>query len=63
MPDNKNDRETRDRLKADNKDPNEIAHLQNQFPGTDRNTIVDAVKQFGPGRDAVINFLKSKQTN
>lgn len=61
MPDNKNVQDNKEHSKVDSNDPNEVAHFQNKFPAIDRNTIVEAIKLFGPGRDAIMNFLKSKQ--
>ena len=61
MPDNKAVQDRNDRPKVDPQNPIEVAHFQNEFPTIDRNTIIEAIKKFGPGRDAIINFLKCKQ--
>ena len=60
MSDNKNVRDGRDSSKIDVNDPSEVEYVHQQFPNLKHSQIVDAIKEKGPSREAVMNYLKSK---
>ncbi len=60
MSDNKNIHDNRDRSKIDINDPSEVEYVHQQFPGLKHDQIVQAIKEKGPSREAVMNYLKTK---
>ncbi len=60
MSDNKNVRDGRDSAKIDIKDASEVEYVHQQFPNLAHDQIVEAIKQKGPSREAVMNYLKTK---
>jgi len=60
MSDNKNVRDGRDSSKIDSNDPSEIEYVHKQFPNLSHQQILEAIKEKGPSREAVMNYLKTK---
>jgi len=62
MPDNKQIADKRDSSKIDLFDPSEVEYVHQQFPKLKHIQIVEAIKEKGPSREAVMNYLKTKGT-
>ena len=60
MADNKNITSGRDRSTIDLKDPGEVEYVHQQFPNLKHSQVVEAIKEKGPSREAVMNYLKTK---
>lgn len=60
MSDNKNVRDGRDNAKIDINDPSEVEYVHRQFPNLAHDQIIEAIKQKGPSREDVMNYLKTK---
>jgi hypothetical protein len=60
MSDNKNITDKRDSSKIDLFDPSEVEYVHRQFPNLHHSQIVEAIKEKGPSREAVMNYLKTK---
>jgi hypothetical protein len=61
MSDNKTVRDGRDRAKIDVNDPSEVEFVHKQFPNLSHEQIVEAIKEKGPSRQAVMTYLNSKK--
>ena len=59
MSDNKSVQDGRDRSKIDINDASEVEYVHQQFPNLSHSQVVDAIKQKGPSREAVLSYLKS----
>ena len=60
MADNKNITDKRDKVKIDINDTSEVEYVHQQFPRLAHSQIVEAIKEKGPSREAVMNYLKTK---
>lgn len=60
MADNKNITGQRDSAKIDINDASEVEYVHQQFPNLAHTQIVEAIKEKGPSREAVMNYLKTK---
>jgi hypothetical protein len=58
--DNKKMTDQRDRSKIDINDASEVEFVHQQFPNLQHSQIVEAIKEKGPNRENVMNYLKTK---
>ena len=58
--DNKKSTDGRDRSKIDINDQSEVEYVHQQFPKLSHDQVVSAIKEKGPSREAVMNYLKTK---
>ncbi|CAN5244328.1 hypothetical protein BH11BAC5_BH11BAC5_08080 [soil metagenome] len=58
--DNKKIQDGRDRNQIDVNDPAEAEYVHQQFPNLAHEQIVQAIKEKGPSRQAVMNYLQTK---
>jgi hypothetical protein len=59
MADSKQNVGQQDRLRIDLNDPSEIEYVHRQFPELKHEQVVEAIREKGPMREDVINYLKS----
>jgi len=60
MSDNKNITSIQDRIRIDSNDPSEVEYVHSLFPELEHEQIVDAIKEKGPVRKEVMEYLKKK---
>ena len=60
MSDNKTMTDQRDSVKIDIHDPSEVEYVHQQFPNLEHSQIVQAIKEKGPSRKAVMDYLQTK---
>ena len=60
MSDNKNIVSQQDRIRIDINDPSEVEYVHSQFPELEHQQVVDAIKEKGPVRKDVVEYLKTK---
>lgn len=60
MGDNKNITDNRDKNKIDLNDPSEVEYVHQKFPQMKHEEIVNAIKEYGPGRKEVMEYLQGK---
>jgi hypothetical protein len=58
--DNKKVQDGRDRSQVDVNDPSEAEYVHQQFPNLSHEQILIAIKEKGPSRQAVMNYLQTK---
>ena len=58
--DNKKMTDKRDRSKIDIYDPSEVEFVHQQFPALEHAQIVKAIREKGPARTAVMDYLETK---
>ncbi|HWV66022.1 DUF3606 domain-containing protein [Chitinophaga sp.] len=58
MADDKKNVGKQDDIRVDSQDPSEVEYLHQQFPAKTHQQIRDAIKQAGPMRQDIINYLK-----
>ncbi len=58
MADNQDIRDGRDRSKIDLNDPSEVEYVHQQFPRLSHQEVVEAIREKGPSREAVILYLE-----
>ena len=59
MSDNKKTADGRDRTKVDANDKSEVEFVHSLFPHLKHEDVVEAVKQKGPDREAIYDYLKT----
>jgi uncharacterized protein (DUF433 family) len=59
MADNKDLKTQQDKIKVDLNDNNEVEYLHSQFPELEREQIVEAIKEKGPLRKNITEYLKT----
>ena len=59
MADNKTISDERERTKIDANDTSEVEYVHRQFPHLEHREVLDAIKQYGPDREDVIEYLKT----
>ena len=59
MSDNKTMHDGRDSAKIDSNDASEVEYVHRQFPHLEHQQVLDAIKQYGPDRDGVMEYLKT----
>ncbi|HMC99277.1 MAG TPA: DUF3606 domain-containing protein [Ferruginibacter sp.] len=60
MSDNKTNVGKQDRDRIDANDPSEVEYVHSLFPELEHSQIVDAIKEKGPMRKNVMEYLKEK---
>ena len=60
MSDNKNIVSQQDRIRIDVNDRSEVEYVHSLFPELEHEQIVDAIKEKGPIRKNVMEYLKTK---
>lgn len=60
MSDDKSKRSQQDRDRVDINDPSEVEYVHQQFPELEHQQIVEAIREKGPMRKAIMEYLKSK---
>lgn len=60
MADNPEIRGGRDRSRINAEQPYEVEYVHRQFPFFSHDEILDAIKQKGPNREAVMAFLEER---
>jgi hypothetical protein len=60
MPDDSNIRGGRDRERVSAEQKHEVDYLQRQFPSLSQEEIIEAIRQTGPDRDSVMEYLSKK---
>ena len=60
MSDNKSNTSQQDRIRIDINDPSEVEYVHKQFPELEHEQIVDAIREAGPMRKDVMEYLKKK---
>ncbi|MDN3656180.1 DUF3606 domain-containing protein [Ferruginibacter paludis] len=58
--DNKKMQNGRDKSRIDVNDPAEAEYVHQQFPNLSHEQIIQAIKEKGPSRQAVMNYLSTK---
>jgi len=58
MSDNKNITSIQDRIRIDSNDPSEVEYVHSLFPELEHEQIVQAIKEKGPIRKDVMEYLK-----
>lgn len=59
MSDNKNIVSQQDRIRIDLNDPSEVEYVHSLFPELEHEQIVEAIREKGPLRKAVMEYLKT----
>lgn len=59
MSDNKHNTGVQDQIRIDINDPSEVEYVHAQFPELEHEQIVAAIKEKGPLRKAVMEYLKT----
>jgi hypothetical protein len=60
MSDNKNNVSQQDRIRIDANDPSEVEYVHSLFPELEHQQVLDAIKEKGPNRKEVMEYLKKK---
>lgn len=60
MPDNKQNIGKQDDIRVDRNDPSEVEYLHRQFPNKTHEEIKQAIKEYGPMRENIVNALNGK---
>jgi len=60
MADDKNITSVQDRIRIDVNDPSEVKYVHSFFPELEHEQIVEAIKEKGPVRKNVMEYLKTK---
>jgi hypothetical protein len=60
MSDNKNITSQQDRIQIDVNDPSEVEYVHSLFPELEHEQIVEAIKEKGPLRKTVMEYIKTK---
>jgi len=60
MSDNKNNTGQQDRIRIDANDPSEVEYVHSLFPELEHSQVLDAIKEKGPIRKDVMEYLKKK---
>lgn len=59
MHDNKANVGQADRIRVDASDPSEVEFVHRQFPHLQHQQVLDAIREKGPMREDVYNYLKT----
>lgn len=60
MSDNKNNTSQQDRIRIDINDSSEVEYVHSLFPELEHEQILNAIKEKGPMRKDVMEYLKKK---
>ena len=60
MSDDKTNRGRQDDLRVDINDKSEVEYLHSQFPNKSHEEVVDAIRRYGPMREAIVKELRGR---
>jgi hypothetical protein len=60
MSDNKQNIGKQDDIRVDSNDPSEVEYLHRQFPNKTHEEVLEAIKEYGPMRENIVNALNGK---